>query len=664
MAPLFLLPGFAGPIPFRFTVRLLGAAVLVSLLAACSGPAVTPTPTPPLSQGEIATLPAATPSPTPIPERSLVVCLGYEPLTLYPYGGSSTAMWSVLEAVYDGPVDLRTYVPQPVILERLPDLSAGDAVIQPVEVVQGDEVVDIHGNLMTLIPGIEVYPSGCHDSGCAAAFDGKGPISMDQMAVTFRFRADVTWSDGHPLTAGDSVYSYQLAASPDTPVVKYAVERTASYTAPDESTVRWIGVPGYIDASYQDNLWLPLPEHAWSHLSAADLLQAPEANQKPLGWGPYIIEDWVRGDHITLRKNPAYFRQGEGLPRFDHLIFRFLTDKGEANLEALRVKECDVLDQTTYLDEHIPTLQTLVDQGQIQVQYAAGPEWEHLDFGIRPASYDDGYSVAAGDRPDLFADARTRRAFALCSDRGKIIDRFLGGQSRIPTSYLPPQHPLAFAGAAQYPYDPAAGMQLLEEAGWKDDDQNPATPRLASSVPNVPDGTPLSVRYWTTQAALRKDTLDILSKSLADCGIQVSPHTYNPGELFAAGPSGPLFGRTFDLVQFTWESSLQPLCYLYTSQRIPDAGNHWVGANVTGYSNPEFETACERALTTPPNDPVYQESHNRAQEIFALDLPAVPLYQHVKVAAARPDLCGLALDPTTRSSLWNLETFDYGEGCS
>jgi peptide/nickel transport system substrate-binding protein len=572
-------------------------------------------------------------------------------------------MWSVLEAVYDGPIDLRSYVPQPVILEALPDLSTGEAVIQPVEVVQGDEVVDIHGNLMTLVPGIEIYPSGCRDSSCAVSFNGQGPVSMDQMAVTFRFRPGVTWSDGHPLTAGDSVYSFQLAAAPDTPMVKFAVERTASYRALDDTTLQWIGMPGYIDASYQDNVWLPLPEHAWSHLSPADLLQAVESAEKPLGWGPYIIEDWVRGDHITMRKNPAYFRQAEGLPRFDHLIFRFLTDQGEANLEALRVNECDVLDQTTLLDEHIPALQALVDQGQVQALFAAGPEWEHLDFGIRPAAYDDGYNPAVGDRPDLFADPRTRRAFALCADREKIINRFLGGQSQVPASYLPPQHPLAFAGAATYAYDPGAGAQLLEEAGWKDSDQNPATPRTASGVQNVPDGTPLAVRYWTTQAELRQQTLEILSQSLAGCGIQVTSHAYNPGELFAAGPDGPLFGRNFDLVQFTWESSLQPLCYLYMEERIPDVENNWVGANVTGYSHPEFEAACTRALAAPPNDPAYLENHHRAQEIFALDLPVIPLYQHVKVAAARPDLCGLALDPTTRSSLWNLEALDYGEGC-
>ena len=43
-----------------------------------------------------------------------------------------------------------------------------------------------------------------------------------------------------------------------------------------------------------------------------------------MGWGPYTVKEWVKGDHIELEKNPLYFRAGEGLPAFDKLIYRFL----------------------------------------------------------------------------------------------------------------------------------------------------------------------------------------------------------------------------------------------------------------------------------------------------------------------------------------------------
>jgi ABC-type transport system substrate-binding protein len=70
--------------------------------------------------------PTETPQPlfTPTPvSRSLTVCLGDEPTTLYLYGGLNSAARSVLSAIYDGPIDLAKYVYDPVIIEKIPDLD-------------------------------------------------------------------------------------------------------------------------------------------------------------------------------------------------------------------------------------------------------------------------------------------------------------------------------------------------------------------------------------------------------------------------------------------------------------------------------------------------------------------------------------------------------------
>ena len=56
-------------------------------------------------------------------------------------------------------------------------------------------------------------------------------------------------------------------------------------------------------------------------------------------------------------------------------------------------------------------------------------------------------------------------------------------------------------------------------------------------------------------------------------------------------------------------------------------------------------------------------AHQETQAIFASDLPSIPLYQRLKVAAARPDFCGFTLDPSSSSALADIESFDYAEGC-
>ncbi len=133
---------------------------------------------------------------------------------------------------------------------------------------------------------------------------------------------------------------------------------------------------------------------------------------------------------------------------------------------------------------------------------------------------------------------------------------------------------------------------------------------------------------------------------------------------YAAGPTGPLFGRQFDLAEFAMGTSgIEPPCAWYTSEEIPAASNHWVGTNVSGYSDPTFDRACREAGYFVPGEPEYVQKHREAQALFAEGLPVVPLYPRLRVAAARPDLCNLSLDGTSASALWNIETFDYGPSC-
>ncbi len=648
------------------TRHMLRAGTLVfmaaSLLASCRSATETPAPSPIANTPAPTAIPSPTPSPTP-PPRTLTVCLGQEPLTLYPYGRASQTMWSVLEAVYDGPIDQAGYGAQPVILEKLPSLADGDAKIQPIEVKPGDEIIDAAGNLTTLAQGARIRPTGCTSDACAIPYDGTSPLQMDQMVANFKLKAGLTWSDGQPLTSADSVYSFNLAADPDTPVSKYNTDRTAAYTALDSQTVQWTGKPGFINPGYATIFWMPLPEHAWGQKKAADLVNDPAAAEKPIGWGPYVIDEWVKGDHISLHKNPGYFRASEGLPKFDVLTFRFLSDNGSASLMALTTGECDVVDRTAGLDSQLEALAAQQQAGKLREAAVAGPEWEHLDFGIKPASYDDGYNQLAGDRPDFFSDPRVRQAFAYCLDRQSIADQLFLELSSVPNSFVPPDDPAYDKQVKSYPYDPAEGARLLEAVGWLDTDKDPATPRQAQGVAGVTMGAPLEVTLQTTQATLRQKTADLVAKSLSGCGIGVKVQRLTPGELFAEGTAGPLFGRHFDLAEFTWEAGTLPQCFLFSTDRIPTPANHWVGVNITGYSNPAYDAACAAALETLPGQTGGQEALNQAQEIFANELPVIPLYLNVQVAATRPDFCGLKMDPTARSEMWNIEAFDDGEGC-
>ena len=105
------------------------------------------------------------------------------------------------------------------------------------------------------------------------------------------------------------------------------------------------------------------------------------------------------------------------MPAFDILVYRFLGEYTDSNLTALLTEECDVIDQAAMVDDDLDVVLRLQQNNELQSWIAPSAEWEHLDFGIVPASYDDGYNAYIGDRPDFFGDLRTRQAFTMCMDR-------------------------------------------------------------------------------------------------------------------------------------------------------------------------------------------------------------------------------------------------------
>jgi peptide/nickel transport system substrate-binding protein len=582
--------------------------------------------------------PTVIPSPTPEP-KVLTVCMLDEPDSLYVYGIGGTAAQHVWQTIYDGPYDSRTYEHQPVLLTSLPSLGEGTAAIRAVAVQPGERVVDVSGQVVELAPGVTIEDV----DGQRATFTGT-PLPMQQMVVTFTLRPELTWSDGQPLTADDSVFSFQVAAAPETPGDKTVVERTAGYDAVAVDTVVWRGVPGYLDRYYYLNLWRPLPRHAWGHLSAAELLTADLSVRQPRGWGAFAIAEWVPGDHITVVRNPAYFRVSSGLPRLDVVAFRFIPDPIVLG-EELSNGGCDVV---THESAEAVRATLPGELSQVQVVSTYDVRWELLALGISPnRDY---------DRPDFFEDVRVRQAIALCLDREAIAQQVGQPPARVQHSFVPADHAL-YAGSALtiWPYDPPSGQALLAEAGWYDEDGDGV--REAHTIPNIADGTPFRVTYRTTGDPLRVQSSNAVRAYLGTCGIQADVEIIAPDRLFAAGPDGVLFGRRFDLAQFSWRAAADPLCDTFLSGQMPDTGR-WERPNVAGFVDDEYDTACLSALEAFPGGDNYVQAYAESQRIFSERLPVIPLFQYPRVTLIRTSVIGLIPNPTQASELWNVEQLD------
>jgi peptide/nickel transport system substrate-binding protein len=379
-----------------------------------------------------------TPTPTPKPPKAITICMAQEPISLYLYGDTSLAATAVRHALYENLYTNLSYEYQPQGLEKLPNLADGDAVINTVTVERNDLVATPGGNVTELITGVIIVNS----DGELVSFDGETPITVSQMSVQFRFKP-MAWADGTLVTAADSVYSFQLDADPITPGSKFKIERTESYTAVDDLTVRWVGIPGYLDPDYFTNVWQPLPRHQLDGFQAIELTTAEETTHMPLGNGPYSVAEWDIGDHIILQANPHYYRASEGLPNIDTVRIRFHPD-----MTGERPSDCDIITQDAVSLEQTVSWETSAD---IVAHYANSGVFEHIALGIDSYDdYGDGYDKG---RPDWFEDTRVRQALAHCINRQHMVAELTFGKSEEMHAYIPDDHPLFPADATIWPYD-------------------------------------------------------------------------------------------------------------------------------------------------------------------------------------------------------------------
>jgi peptide/nickel transport system substrate-binding protein len=444
-----------------------------------------------------------------------------------------------------------------------------------------------------------------------------------------------------------------LAKDPDTPTPsRYAEDRTASYEATDDKTIVWKGLPGLLDSTYFTNLWIPLPEHAWGEMSAADIVESEEASRMPMGYGAFTMKEWVAGDHITVVKNEHYWRADEGLPKVDEVVYRFIGEDPNVAVAALLAGECDIITQDTSVDQLLELLIEKDEAGELKAAIVTGTVWEHLDFGINPV---EDY---AATRPDFFEDVRMRQAIAMCIDRQTMVDELFYGLSEVIHTYIPSNHPLFNDSVTQYPYDPVAAQALLDEMGWTDADGDGIRECNGCDVEGAEDGDPLAFKWGSTDATLRKNVMQIGQANLKECGFDVTLENLTADEWFADGPEGPLFGRHFDMGEFAWLTGVEPPCALYLTSEWPSEESGWAGQNDPGYTNSEYDLVCNAALQSLPGTDAYTENHLKAQEIFAEDLPVLPLYLRLKVAASRPEVTGFIVDPTCNTELFNVENFD------
>ena len=625
-------------------------SILLSTACSSAPTPATPTTNPPRPSPAPANVTATTSeaAPTSIPtqtaDKHLVICLPVEPASLYLYAKPNAASAAIRAAIYAEDFVTLSYTVQALGLERVPTLTGGEAAVRLVPVNTGDKVVNAEGAVITLTEGDQIMTA----DNTLTTFDGS-TLVMEQIVVDFVLKQRY-WADGKPVTADDSVYSFELAAHPDTPGDKWVIDRTAAYQATGNLRTRWVGLPGFHHAGFSTNFWPPAPRHLWGDFSPLELQTASISSKEPLGDGPFKITSWVAGEMIRLERNPYYYRSSEGLPRLDSVTFLFEAHVNK-RLSGLLAGTCDVVPRDGLERDLVPFFAEAEAGQYLQPIIRPGAQRIELLLGINSnVGYGDGIG-----RPDWFEDQGFRQAAALCIDRTRIVDEIAYGRSAVSNSFVPIEHPLYTNDVARWPYDPATANRLLDDLGIIDTTGDGIREDSAT-------GAALDLTLMVNQHPADKKLAALIAANLAGCGMNIVVQPLPAGEEVR----NAVHGRRFDLALTSFPASLFPDCDRFASWQIPDASiappagiiPNRGAANLTGWSDPAYDAICAGALRSLPGTSTHITDHHQAQRLYAVEMPSIPLFLDPQITVSRPGVLHLTNDPSVHTDLWNLFALD------
>lgn len=597
-----------------------GILLVLGLLVACGAPPPTTIPSTPVATSPpntVTPLPLPTPTPTPTPTVAEAVIIGLlqsrEPDTLWPLGNLTDEQRLILEAVMEPPMTTLNFDVQPVLFEQVPTLENGGARFITVQV--------------------PIDPA----TGAITVTDTGVYTQAKQLQVTFRMRSNLFWSDGRPLQAKDSVFGYSVACTPEAGYAAYTrCEKVERYEALDARTIRVTFKPNVMELDYFTYYWPFFPEHAWSRYTVEEMTRAEEvARRLSPSYGPYIVQDWVPGDSITLVRNPYYTLHGQDDPRVNKLIFKFVPDS-YGLLSQLLAGQVDLVEPQGLQGVEPRLLQALEENGLLRLYTQPALLWENIVMNLNdPADLTKPHPV--------LGDLRVRQALAYATNRQEMARAVYLFPVPVLNSWILPDH-WAYPGddaLTLYPYDPAKASSLLEEAGWI----------LADDGYRYKDGQRFHLRlYILAGQPIRETIVQQFQGALEPLGMEIEVIRVREEDWY--GENSPLLRRQFDLAEFAWVVGLEPDGQVvYTCGAIPSEANGWYGQNYAGWCN-EAATQALLEASTELNRGKRARLYRLAQEQFTAELPALPLFTRLEYYAASPGLENLKPNPTEPLT-WN-----------
>jgi peptide/nickel transport system substrate-binding protein len=452
----------------------------------------------------------------------------------------------------------------------------------------------------------------------------------DGIALTYTIQPEATWGDGVPVTTDDVLFTYEVGRHPQSGISNAELyRRITGIDAIDDKTFTM-----HVDRvtfEYNGiNDFRVLPAHLERPIFEADPVGyrnrtsfEADTTNPGLYFGPYRITEVSSGAYVVLEPNPTWW--GEP-PQFGRIVVK--TIENTAALEANLL--------SGGIDMIAGELGLTIDQAlafekrhgaRFQIVYEPGLLYEHVDLNL--------------DNP-ILADKRVRKALILGLDRAALSEQLFEGRQQVAHSSVSPLDWVHAEDIPHYQEDLEAATALLDEAGWAD---------MRDGVRHNAAGERLTLELMTTAGNRTRELVQqVLQSQWQRLGIDIRIRN-EPARVF--------FGETTTKRRFTgmamyaWISSPEnvPRTTLH-SEAIPSEANGWAGQNHPGLRNAEMDRLLDDIEIELDREKRRVMWH-RLQEIYAEELPALPLYFRANPHIWPPWLEGVVptghLNPST---LW------------
>jgi peptide/nickel transport system substrate-binding protein len=429
---------------------------------------------------------------------------------------------------------------------------------------------------------------------------GQPTFSDDKLTMTIKIRTDAKFSDGTPVKADDVVFTYNIPLHADYKGPrKGTFEKVTKVEKMDESTIKFTFKEphaGFIDMMPYNIL----PQHLLKDVAIKDMDKS-EFFKKPIGSGPYKLDEWKQGQYLRFTRNDTYFA---GKPAIEKITAKIVPD-ANAMMAQLQTGEVNVIG--------VPA-----DNLAVIEQYAKTSGKLQLLKGINASSYS---YVGWNLTNPLFQDKRVRQALTMAIDRKAIVDSVAEGQGQVVHTQTPPSYWTFTDDVPKFNYDAEKAKKLFADAGWKDSDGDGVLDK---------DGKKFEFEMQNIQGnKIREKAMTVIQQQLKKVGI-----TVNTRIVEASAFTKNFQSKNFESIYYAWSISGDP-----NPQGIWHSSEIESGLNTVSYKNGEVDKLIEEDLRTFDKNK-RKELLAKIDALIAEDQPYTFLYSPTVIMAYPANLTG------------------------